>query len=154
MNTQSGCLFSPSKIGSDDRENKDLNKIETDYRNKEDLNQVETNYRDDEDDINIETNYNNNEDNVKVEIDYGNDKESIFLKTAICHILSLPYSCSANVLDPDNDIASMAEFDMMRLNLLADPIAVGPGLLTSAANWECGNTQDIYAKILEVSRIY
>ena len=153
MDTKSGHPFSRSETGSDYRDNKDLNEIETDYGDNEDLNQVETDYGDDEDDIDIETDYGDNKDDVEVETDYSNDEESIFLEVAACHIPSLPRPRSADVSDPGNDTASMAEFDMMRSSSPADFMAVGPGLLTSAANWERGSTQDICARMLEVSRI-
>ena len=153
MDTKSGHPFCRSETGSDYRDDKELNEIETDYGDNKDLNQVETDYGDNEDDINIETDYGDNEDDVEVETDYGNDEESIFMKVAACHIASLPRPRSADVPDPGDDTASMAEFDMMRSSLPADPMAVGPGLLTSAANWECGSTQDICARMPEVSRI-
>ncbi len=154
MDTKSGHPFGRSKIGSDFGDNKDLNKIETDYRNNKDLNQVETNYGDNEDNIEIETNYEGNEDNVEIQTNYNDDDESIFLETAACHNLSLPHSYPTNIPDLNNEIASMAEFDMMRSSLLVDPMVVGPDLLTSAANWERGSTRDIYVRMPKVSCIY
>ena len=134
IDTKSGRPFSWSETGSNYRDNKDLNKIETDYEDNKDLNQVETNYEDNKDNINIETNYSNNEDNVEVKTDNNDDEKNIFLEVATCHIPSLLRLRLADVPDPDNDIASMAKFDMMRSSPPADPMAVGPGLLTSAAN--------------------
>ena len=153
IDTKSGHLFSWSKTGSNYRNNKDLNKIETDYRDNKDLNQVETNYGDNKDNINIEINYGDNKDNVEVEIDYGNNKESIFLEAAAYHIPSLPCTRLTDVSDPGNDISSIAKFDIKRLSPPANPIAVGPSLMTSAANWKCGSTQDICTRMPEVSRI-
>lgn len=154
MDTKSGRLFSRSKIGSNYRDDKDLNKIETDYRDNKDLNQVETNYGDNEDDIDIENNYGDNEDDVEVKTDYGDNKESIFLEAAAHQIPSLPRPYSADVPDPGDDTAGIAEFDIMRSSLLAELMAVGPGLLTSAANWEHGSTQNICTRMPEVSYIH
>lgn len=117
------------------------------------MNQVKTNYRNNKDDINIKTNYGNNKNNVGVKTNYGNDKGNIFLTAATCHILLLPPFCLANVLHLGNDTISMAKFDMMRSSQPASSMAVSLGLLTSAANWEYGNIQDICARMLEVSRI-
>lgn len=153
MDTKSGCPFSWSETGSDYRDDKDLNKIETNYGDNKDLNQVETDYGDDKDDIDIETDYGDNEDNVEVETDYSNDEESIFLKAVARYIPSLPRPRLVDVPDPGDNTASMAKFDMMRSSPPADPMAVGPGLLTSAANWERGSTQDICARMPEVNRI-
>lgn len=153
MDIKSGWPFSRSKIGSNYRNDKDLNEIKTDYRDNKDLNQVETNYGDSKDDINIETDYGDNENDVKVKIDYGKDEESIFLEVAARHIPSLPRSCLADIPDPGNDTASIAKFNIMRSSLAADSMAVGPGLLTSAANWERRSIKNICTKMPKVSCI-
>lgn len=140
MDTGSGHLFYWSKTGSDFGDDKDLNEIQTDYGDDKDLNQVETDYGDDEDNIEIETNYEDNKDNIEIETDYGNDEKSIFLEAAACRNPPLPYPRLANVPDPSDKTASMAEFDMMQSSPPANPIAVDPGLLTSAVNWKCGST--------------
>ena len=140
IDTGLGHPFNRSKTGSDFGDDKDLNEIETDYGDDEDLNQIETDYGDDEDDIEIETNHENNEDEVEIQTDYGDDKESIFLEVAARRNLPLPHPRLANVPDPSDETASMAEFDMMRSSLPANPMAVGSGLLTSTANWKCGST--------------
>ncbi len=113
IDTGSGHPFGQSKTGSDFGDDKDLNEIETDYGDNKDLNQVETNYGDDKDNIEIETNYEVNKDDVEIETDYSNDEESIFLEAAARHNPPLSYSCPANIPDLRNEIAIMAEFDMM-----------------------------------------
>ncbi len=153
MDIGSGHPFGWSKTGSDFGNDKNLNEIETDYRNNKDLNQVETDYEEDDDNIEIETNYEDNEDDVEIETDYGNDEESIFLEVAARRNPLPSHSRPANILDPSNETASMAEFYMMRSSPPTDPMVVGPGLLTSAANWERGSTRDIYTRMPEVSRI-
>ncbi len=55
----------------------------------------------------------NNKDNVKIKTDYVNDKKSIFLKVIAYCNLSLSQLNLANILDPDNDIAIIDEFDMI-----------------------------------------
>lgn len=152
MDTESSHPFGHSMTGSDYEDNEDLIEIETDYGDDEDLNEIETDYGDNEDDIEIETDYGDNEDDIEIETDYGDDENSIFLETTRRNP-SLPFPHSADDPDPSNDTASMAEFDMMRSSPPADPIAVGPGFLTSAANWERGSTRDICANMPQVSRI-
>lgn len=139
--------------GSDFGDDKDLNEIKTDYGDDKDLNQVETHYGDDDDYIKIKTNYEDNEDDDEIETNYGNDKESIYLEVATCRNPPLPHSYPAIVPDPSNETVSIAEFHMIQSSLPADPMAFGLGFLTSAANWKRRNTQDIYARMLEVSRI-
>lgn len=133
-------------IGSDYEDNEDLIEIETDYGDDKDSNEIETDYGDNEDDIETETDYRDNEDDI------GDDENSIFLETARRNP-SLPFPHLADHPDLSNDTASMAEFDMMRSSPPADPMAIGPGFLTSAANWERGSTRNTCANMPEVSRI-
>ena len=90
-----------------------MNKIEIDYEDNKDLNQVKINYRDKKDNIVIKINYGNNKDNFEVKTNDSNNKESISWEIAICCILSLPQPCLANIIDLNNNIASMAQFCMI-----------------------------------------
>lgn len=142
-----------SKIDSDYGDDNNLNKIKTDYGDNKNLNQVKTNYGNNKDDIQIETNYNNNEDSFEIETNYSNNVEMILLEATACLILLLPHLHLTNDLDLGNDIASMAEFDMMQSSLPANPIAVGLNFLISATNLKYGSTLDIFPRMSEVSQI-
>ncbi len=134
INTKSGYLFNRLKTGSNFGDNKYLNKIETDYRDNKDLNQVETNYRNDKDAIEFETNYEDNKDNFEIKTNYSNNEESMFLEVVACHTPLLPHLRPANILDPSDETPNMAEFNMMQSSPPANPMAVGPSLLTSSIN--------------------
>lgn len=105
-----------------------------DYKDKKNLNQVKINYGKNKNNINIKTDYGNNKNSVKIETDYDNNKKNIFLKVTACHILLLLHSCLANILDPYNNILNIVKFNIIKLNLLVNSMAIIHNLLTSVAN--------------------
>lgn len=91
------------------------------FGDNEDLNKYKTNYRDNKNDFDIGTDYNNNE-------------ESIFLEVAAHQKLSLLHPHRAIIPNLDDDIVSIAKFDIMQSSLPADAMIVSLSLLSSEAN--------------------
>lgn len=123
MNIKSGHLFNQLTTSFNYKDNKNLIKIKIHYRDNKKLNQVKTNYKDNKNNIEMKTNYSNNKDNFEVETNYSNNIKKFLL-----------YLYLTNILNIGKNTASMAKFDIMQTNLLANPIIVSPKLLISIAN--------------------
>lgn len=97
--------------------------------------------------------YEDNKNIIKIKFDYNNNKQSIFLKIVVCYNLPLFYFYLAYILDPDKNIVSIIEFDIIQPSLLANFMVISLSFLISTANWDSKNTQNIYIRIPELNHI-